>query len=209
MLGERGLWYKMSWFEPSARVPLVIHAPFLFGPRRVSQVVSLVDLLPTLMEVGDAPLDPELPLDGRSLLPHLTGSGGHDEAIGTYLGEGAIAPLLMIRRGPWKLVTSQPDPDQLHDLEDDPLERTDLAQLSEHRDRVQSLKAALADRIDSDALHLQVLASQRRRRLVDAAMRRGSWTAWDHQPRTDASVSYVRSQLVLDDLDAARRWPRV
>jgi choline-sulfatase len=53
-----------------------------------------------------------------------------------------------------------------------------------------------------------VIASQKRRRLVDRAMRQGSWTSWDHQPRIDASVSYVRSHLVLDDLDAARRWPR-
>src|SRR5438105_9320765 len=36
-LGERGLWYKMTFFEDSARVPLVFHAPERFAPRRVPE----------------------------------------------------------------------------------------------------------------------------------------------------------------------------
>ena len=47
MLGERGLWYKMSFFEDSARIPLVVHSPGRFAPKRVADPVSLVDVLPT------------------------------------------------------------------------------------------------------------------------------------------------------------------
>jgi choline-sulfatase len=32
MLGERGLWYKMHWFEGAARVPMVVHAPGRYAP---------------------------------------------------------------------------------------------------------------------------------------------------------------------------------
>jgi choline-sulfatase len=53
MLGERGLWYKMSFFEGAARVPLIVNAPRRFAPRRVAQSVSLVDILPTLVELAN------------------------------------------------------------------------------------------------------------------------------------------------------------
>ena len=52
MLGERGLWYKMSFFEGSCRVPLVIASPGRFEPRRVALRVSLVDLMPTLIDLA-------------------------------------------------------------------------------------------------------------------------------------------------------------
>ena len=100
MLGERGLWYKMSFFEGAGRVPLVVAAPGRFAPRRVGASVSLLDLLPTLVDLsgGDAS-SLGATIDGRSLAPHLHGRAGHDEAIGEYLAEGAIAPMVMIRRG--------------------------------------------------------------------------------------------------------------
>ena len=40
MLGERGLWFKMSFLERSVRVPLIVHNAMRFEPRRVSEAVS-------------------------------------------------------------------------------------------------------------------------------------------------------------------------
>ena len=93
MLGERGLWYKMSFFEGASRVPLVVASPGRFAPRRVAASVSLVDLMPTLIDFsGGDPQSLGIALDGRSLASSLGGGAGHDEAIGEYLAEGAIAP---------------------------------------------------------------------------------------------------------------------
>ena len=72
MLGERGLWYKMSFFEGASRVPLVIASPGRFAPRRVGASVSLVDLMPTLVDIsGGSAQSLGIAIDGRSLAPHL------------------------------------------------------------------------------------------------------------------------------------------
>jgi choline-sulfatase len=211
MLGERGLWYKMNFFEGAARVPLIVHAPDRFAPKRVAASVSLADLLPTLVDLahdGAAPAYPEA-IDGRSLWPHLTGQGGHDEVIGEYLGEGAIAPLLMIRRGRYKYVHSPVDPDQLYDLADDPLERHNLAADPAMAELCASLRAEVDQRWSLPKLHADILASQRRRRFHFAAEQQGKRRNWDFQPFQDASLRYMRNHLALDDLEAMARFPRI
>ena len=211
MLGERGLWYKMSFFEGAARVPLIVSAPQRFEPRRVAQSVSLIDILPTLVELAHDGAAPAYaaPLDGRSLLPHLAGSGGHDEVIGEYLAEGAVAPLIMIRRGRHKFVHSPGDPDQLYDLAADRDEVRNLATDAAAGDLLRSFHEECAARWDLDRLRDTVIASQRRRHLVAASLMKGTHFSWDFQPQRDASRQYVRNHLDLDDIEAAARFPRV
>ncbi|MFM2405348.1 MAG: Choline-sulfatase [Pseudomonadota bacterium] len=222
MLGERGLWYKMNYFEPACRIPLMVHAPTRFAPARVREAVSLVDLLPTLVDLAAlpaaAPAAAPLPsaaieeIDGRSLLPHVQGRGGHDEVIGEYFGEGAVAPLLMLRRGPWKFVHSPVDPDQLYHLGDDPLELHNLAVEGPDpspavADVLAAFRAECAARWDCAALDRAVRASQRRRAFVVEALAQGRPVSWDHQPHTDASQQYMRNHIDLDDLEARARFP--
>jgi choline-sulfatase len=207
LLGERGLWYKMSFFEPSARVPLIVHAPAQFEARRVAQNVSLVDLLPTFVELagGGAPVEP---LDGSSLAPLLRGhSGGSDTVVGEYLAEGVFAPLVMIRRGAYKLVRCPGDPDQLYDLSADPHELANLADDDAHGEVAAELRAAVAARWDLEALAREVLASQRRRHAILDALSKGAQTSWDYEPPSDASGRYVRGRNFWAPFDAARLRP--
>lgn len=208
MLGDKGLWYKMSFFENSARVPLIVNAPGRFAPRRVAAAASLLDVTPTLVDLagGDAGA---IDTDGRSLLPHLEGGSAPDETLAEYLAEGAIAPIVMIRRGPWKFIHSPADPDQLYDLSQDPGERANLANHARHAGRVAEFRDEVARRWRLDALDAEVRASQRRRRLVDDALNQGEPKPWDFQPFRDASKSYVRNTIPLDELEAAARFPRV
>ena len=210
MLGERGLWYKMSFFEGASRVPLVVASPGRFSPTRIAASVSLVDLLPTLVDFagGDAGALGSS-IDGRSLVPHLVGGRGHDEAIGEYLAEGAIAPMVMIRRGGMKFIHSPSDPDQLYDLRHDPGEQDNLAGSSSHAVGIAEFQAEIARRWNLAALDAEVRASQRRRRLVDAALTKGDIRAWDFQPFRDAAKQYMRNNMDLDDLEAVARFPRV
>lgn len=209
MLGERGLWYKMNFFEPSIRVPLVVSAPGRFRPGRVAGSVSLIDLLPTLTDIAGGAGEPVPAQDGRSLLPHLRGEGGHDEAFAEYLAEGVLAPMVMIRRGPFKFIHSPADPDLLFDLAADPDELRNLAADPAHRERVAAFRAEAARRWDLPALHERVLQSQRQRRFLFRAESRGQPATWDFQPREDASRQYVRSHLDLDTIEAMARFPSV
>ena len=211
MLGERGLWYKMSWFESSSRVPMIIHAPDRFKAGRVSASVSTMDLLPTFLDFatdGDHS-GTVTPIEGRSLVPHLTGQEGHDEVIGEYMGEGAIAPLLMIRRGDLKFVHTPADPDQLFNLKEDPNEVNNLVDDPAMADIVYAFRQEIATGWDLDQIHEDVLWSQRRRRLVARALMKGKVTPWDYQPMIDASQQYMRNTIDLDDLEARSRFPRV
>jgi choline-sulfatase len=208
MLGERGLWYKMNFFEPACRIPLIVHAPSRFAARRVPQSASLLDVAPTLLEIAGCRQDDcAATLDGGSLAAQLAGAPGRDEVIGEYLAEGAIAPLVMIKRGRFKFVHSPVDPDQLYDLGADPDELENLAGAAPHAARVREFRAEVAQRWDLAALHTAVLDSQRRRRFVYRALRAGRYTPWDFQPARDASRRYVRNDQDLGDLETQARFP--
>ncbi len=208
MLGERGLWYKMNFFEPACRIPFIVHAPGRYAARRVAGSASLVDVLPTLCELaGAAGSGYATPLCGQSLLPQLAGGPAADTVFGEYLAEGAIAPLVMIRRGHLKFVHSPADPDQLYDLAADPLELRNLAAEPGQEALMREFRAEIAGRWDLSKLHDAVLASQRRRRWVYAALREGHYQPWDYQPDRDASRLYIRNDQDLGDLEAMARFP--
>ncbi len=95
---------------------------------RVGAAVSTADLLPTFVELAGGTLEAGLDLDGRSLVSHLRGEGGHDEVFGEYMAEGTISPLMMICRGAYKFIYSEDDPCLLFDLHNDPREREELSQ---------------------------------------------------------------------------------
>ena len=208
MLGERGLWYKLNFFEGGSRVPLVVSAPGRFAPRRIGESVSLVDLVATLVDVAGGDVE-SVDGDGSSLRPHLESGAGHDGVVGEYLAEGAVSPMVMLRRGVWKYIAAPGDPEQLFDLAADPQERDNLAQSVAPPPQLQEFRAEAERRWDFAALDAEVRESQRRRRLVDAALSRGRIKSWDFQPFRDASKQYVRNTLALDDIEAAARFPPV
>ncbi len=121
MLGERGLWYKMSFFEGSVRVPLLVRRP---GHRAgwVPGPVSHLDLAPTLLALAGVG-EGEAPGAGTSLVAAMDGTGPGPAVVrGEYFAEGVHAPMVMVRRDSLKYIRCEGDPDQLFDLDADPLE---------------------------------------------------------------------------------------
>ncbi len=212
MLGERGLWYKMNFFEPACRIPLIAAGPGVV-PGVSPEHVSLVDLLPTLVDLAGATVPSDA--DGASLLPLLGGDHQSGRRVfGEYLGEGAIAPILMIREGNLKYIHSDADPRQLYDVAADPDELINLAASTSSAPTAASVALdsfgqLVNERWDSSRIHAEVLDSQRARRLVDTAMRQGRRTSWDHQPFVDASERFMRNHFDLNDVERSRRFPPV
>jgi choline-sulfatase len=193
LLGERGLWYKMSFLEDSARVPLIVRGPRLTS-RRVLAPVSQLDLAPTLAELAEAPAA-EAAFEGSSLVGALRGeSGGPGEAFAEYLAEGVHAPAVMIRRERHKYIRCPGDPDLLYDLANDPLELRNLADDAGGAEIAAAFRSESDERWNLGELEQHVLESQRARRLVASALARGAYAPWDFQPYVDASLQYVRSE---------------
>jgi choline-sulfatase len=101
------------------------------------------------------------------------------------------------------------DPDQLFDLHADPQELSNLASDPAYAETVAAFLAEIHRRWNLDALHREVLASQRRRRFHYAATTQGHIRSWDWQPFSDASQRYMRNHIELDTLEAMARFPRV
>ncbi|MEM7243298.1 MAG: sulfatase/phosphatase domain-containing protein, partial [Pseudomonadota bacterium] len=208
MLGERGLWYKMNFFEHSARVPLVMAGPGI-KTGTASNACSLIDLLPTFIEAGGGTMDMlGEPIDGRSLIPLARGEADPvDEAIGEYCAEMAWHPVLMIRRGSLKYIHCDPDPPQLYDIGNDPLEKVNLASDPAFADQAAAFAKEVAARWDSAKLREDVIKTQKSRRALHAAMEAGASEHWDYNPPSDASQQYVRNHMDWTVAAAKYRFP--
>jgi arylsulfatase A-like enzyme/Flp pilus assembly protein TadD len=127
-LGEHGeLTHGIFAYEATLRVPLVLFAPRLFGPRVVERPVRHVDLLPTVLDALG--LEAPAGLPGRSLLAAAAGgnapaASNYFEALSPSLNQG-WAPLHGVLSDGLKYV-DLPLP-ELYDLAADPGESRNLA----------------------------------------------------------------------------------
>ena len=208
MLGERGLWFKMNFFEGSARVPLMIAAPGL-APGRIDTPVSTIDLAPTLADLAGVSMAEVMPwTDGETLLPLAQGTGRTSPVAIEYAAEGSDAPLVCLRYGKWKYIRCALDPEMLFDLKADPAERTNLAADPAHAATLAALRTKSEARWDLAAYDAEVRQSQARRWVVYEALRNGAYFPWDYQPLQKASERYMRNHMDLNVLEESKRFPR-
>jgi len=129
LAGEHGLWWKDSFYEGSAGVPMIWSWPGRFRTDcRVDAVAGLLDVGPTLTELANAESLPGA--RGTSLVPFLEPDGATDDWPDTAFAETYARgqrPARMIRSGRWKLnVYHGYEHPQLFDMEADPCEENDL-----------------------------------------------------------------------------------
>lgn len=141
-LYEHGLWQKMSLFENSARVPLIVVAPGAKGNGKPSKALAeLVDLYLTLADLCGLPAPKYL--DGKSLKPVLEDpSATVKDAAFTQIRRGSDYDGYSIRTARWRytLWDDGRRGAQLFDLEADSHEAQNLAADSRHASLVENLK---------------------------------------------------------------------
>lgn len=145
--------YKRSGHESSIRIPAALQGPGFNGGGQVQQLVSHIDLPPTLLAAAGLPIPPEMP--GRAITP-LRRDLMEDwpEEVYIQISESQIGRALRTRR--WKYIVSAPGKDgnlepsaslyreeHLYDLVADPHELTDLVGMESYRGIADDLKERL------------------------------------------------------------------
>ncbi|QFT93462.1 Choline-sulfatase [Roseovarius sp. THAF9] len=208
MLGERGLWFKMSFFEGSSRVPLMISAPKM-EPGLVTEPVSNIDVCPTLCDLAGVDMSEVMPwVAGESLVPSGQGATRKSPVAMEYAAEASYSPLVALRHDNWKYTNCALDPEQLFDLDTDPLELTNLAEDPAHKATLERFRVEAAARWDLESFDAQVRESQARRWVVYEALRQGGYYPWDYQPLQKASERYMRNHMDLNVVEENARYPR-
>lgn len=211
MLGERGMWMKDCFYEWAVRVPLFIRAPGV-APGRSDAVVSLVDLMPTVLDFAGAELPVSTGQDGGSMVPLLHGQtdGWKDEAIVDYAGSGYPSPSRMIRQGRYKYWLTWGLEPTLYDLAADPDELTNLAGHPDHAETEARLHARLMEDWEPEAVRAACLSSQQRRLLLrDLTETTPRYDTWDVVVREGDKDRYVRGRHAAFHLKAMQRYPKV
>lgn len=197
MIGERGMWFKKTLFEPAIHVPLIMALPSQ-AASRVSTPVSLLDIFPTLLDIaGVEETRPQDERDGISLIHAMHGKLSKRTILAEHIDGGTDAPRFCVRKERWKLVASQAYPPMLFDLKEDPLELQDLAAV--RRDVTQSLMQIAEATWPMDTLHQTVQRSQAARKLIDGALSRGRQEIWDFEANT--TQRYVRRGDAFPDIE--------
>jgi choline-sulfatase len=141
-LGARGIWGKSTLYEESVKVPMIMTGPGL-EPSVCDTPVDLLDLFPTILQAAGLNPSPEMAgRPGRSLL-EIARSGPNLERpiLSEYHAAGSNSAGFMLRKGRWKyhcyvgfrpeLFDLYSDPEELHDLAQDPNYAAVLRELHE------------------------------------------------------------------------------
>lgn len=147
MVGSHRLFNKgMYMYDEIYRIPLLVRWPGVTQPNSQSDdFVSLVDLMPTLLDAGGASIPSEL--DGRILKPILEGEAPPDwpdDIFAEYHGyESALYTQRMVRTDSWKFIYNPCAEDELYDVTSDPGELRNVANQLGYKHVLRHMKARL------------------------------------------------------------------
>ena len=210
MMGERGMWYKQHFFEWAARVPLIVHAPSRMKPQTIEKNCSLVDLMPTLLDLASDEefKDYVTPIDGQSLMPALYGDSHQmrDTVISEYSADGSTGPSRMVKRGSRKYMDLEGEDFLLYDLASDPNELSNQIDNPKYASELSQLKTTCEADWNRDDMYQTIFSDQRRRLKVHKST--GGDQTYVNIVRHDDASRYIRNASAADT-KARARFPYV
>jgi choline-sulfatase len=213
MLGEQGMWFKRTFFEPSIHVPLIVSGTERVKPdNAINREVSLVDLMPTFLELADVRDRREIEqgLDGESLCGMLLGDDDRQSQgiVSEYYSEGVTQPMRLAINKRMKYIHVHEQEPMLFDLTHDADERVNCVNDPMYRPRLDDLRDLVEKDWDGAEMRRRIIASQRHRKWIQEAQKNGAPADWDQTPGFDPGAQYVRDKNA-QATNEERRYPRV
>lgn len=149
--------YKRSCHESAIRVPTAFRGPGFEGGGQIHQLVSLIDLPPTLIDAAGLPVPEQM--QGRSIMPLVSGASEEwPEEVFVQISEAQVGRAVRTHR--WKYCVDAPDKkggsdpgsDQyfeqyLYDLQVDPYELRNLIGEGSHQGVAEVMRERLIRRM--------------------------------------------------------------
>ena len=153
-LGNRGLWGKMTMYEDSASIPLIIKGPNFKKNQMCKTPVSLIDLYPTIFDIlSFNHVASEASIDGESLRAIANKTYDKDRCVlSEYHGAGSYGGAFMLRMGDYKYVYYVGHQPEVFDIKSDPNELQNLANDSSFKSLVDMLDNALRSIINPESV---------------------------------------------------------
>ncbi|UOF88735.1 sulfatase-like hydrolase/transferase [Fodinisporobacter ferrooxydans] len=149
--------YKRSGHESSIRVPTAITGPGFIGGRKIMELVSLIDLPPTLLDAAGIPIPADM--QGRSLMPLIRNevNDWHTDVF-VQISESQVGRAIRTRKWKYGIVTPNKDGNiydssdtyiesYLYDLESDPYELRNLVGFASHSEVAKIMRERLLKRM--------------------------------------------------------------
>jgi len=191
MMGERGIIASM---------------PTSYKKARVEQNVSLMDLMPTFLDIAAGkPFDEYIDkIDGQSLLSAMNGKPESlsDVVISEFAADGSTGPSRMVKKGEWKYMYLEGVDTVLYNLKDDPNELNNLSGHLDHKNIEQELHEIAMQ--DWDPEHWRrVISHSQQQRLKIHHITQGDPT-YVYKIRDDDDARYIRNAGAADTKARAR-----
>ena len=209
-LGEHGeQTHGILAYDSTLHIPWIMKLPGVRGGTRVSEMVSQIDLVPTVLDLLH--LDADALLRGRSLLPLLGGirrAGGRSVYEETYLPFYTYgwAKLRVLRNDRWKLIDA-PEP-ELYDLHRDPRELSNLfvgdpGVAHDMQRELEQFRSAIGSPEREETLQLDTATAERLRSLgylaTGSAPSRDESNRPDPKKMVDVHVSLEKAHVFQED----------